>query len=84
MRARVLLSVACSGAGPAGDLTRVLTPDNAGLPKGLAVVLRTRKRAVEFEVTSQSPSTALSTVMAILRDVSLFEQVWLLSRAPGA
>jgi hypothetical protein len=35
---------------------------------------------VRFEIESESISTGISTSLALLRDISLFEQVWLLSR----
>jgi len=84
LKTRVVLSIDCYGIEVGKELTRVLTPDNEGPPRGLDIMMRARKGKVGFEITSDSPSTSLSTVLAILRDVSLFEQVWLLSRGQEA
>ena len=84
MKTRAVLSIGCSDIRAGRELARVLAPDNAGVPRGLNIAMNARQRAVRFDISSESPSSALSTVMAVLRDVSLFEQVWLLSRAPGS
>jgi hypothetical protein len=84
LKTRIVLSVGCSDIQAGRELARVLAPDNAGGPRGLNIVMNAEQGAVRFDISSESPSSALSTAMAILRDVSLFEQVWLLSRAPGA
>ena len=84
MKARAELSIGCSDVRTCGELARVLTPDNSGVPPGLKIVMNAKQETVLFDILSESPSSALSTVMAVLRDVSLFEQVWLLSRANGS
>ena len=84
MKARVELSIGCSDARACGELARVLTPDNTGVPSGLKIVMNAKQETVRFDISSESPSSALSTAMAVLRDASLFEQVWLLSRANGS
>ena len=84
MKTKVELSIDCSGTRAGKALARVLVPDNAAVPRGLNIVMGAKQGTVHFDITSSSASSALSTVMAILRDVSLFEQVWLLSRASGA
>jgi hypothetical protein len=38
---------------------------------------------IEFLVSSDSATAVLSTVLALLRDVTLFQEVWLLSRGEG-
>lgn len=81
MKTRVELGFYCPGADSARKLAAVLTPDNEGAPKGLELSMSADERGVTFRLGSDSPSTALSTILAILRDASLFEQVWLLSRA---
>jgi len=35
---------------------------------------------LEFVVSAGSPSGSLSTILAVLRDITLFQEVWLLSR----
>jgi hypothetical protein len=66
------------------SLAEVLAPDNEGLPKGLRLTMKGEESAITFRVKAESASTALSTVLAILRDVSLFQEVWLLSREKDA
>ena len=80
MSASVRLSVRCADDRVGRDLRSVLTPDNEGVPRGLRFSMGGSGRVVEFHIGSESPSTALSTSVALLRDISLFEQVWLLSR----
>lgn len=65
------------------SLLSVLAPDNQELPKGLELSVHGAGREVEFRVQSASPSTSISTVLALLRDVALFQEVWLLSRGKG-
>jgi hypothetical protein len=84
LKIRVSLSIACSSIQTGKELARVLAPDNAGAPRDLEIVMNERHGTVYFDIASRSSSTGLSTVMAILGDVALFEQVWLLSRAGGA
>jgi len=66
------------------SLASVLAPDNEGLPKGLRLAMEGEGSAMTFSVQAESASTALSTVLAILRDVSLFQEVWLLSHEKDA
>jgi len=64
-------------------LATVLAPDNEGLPQGMLLSMTTRGRTMEFEVSSGSPSSSLSTVLALLRDIVLFQEIWLLSSQRG-
>jgi hypothetical protein len=61
-------------------LSDVLSPDNEGLPRGLKLSVSQDARTLAYLVESDSPSTAVSTVLALLRDIVLFQEVWLLSR----
>ena len=61
------------------NLGSVLAPDNEGLPRGLRLSMKGAGRRMEVRVESESPSTAISTALALLRDVTLFQEVWLLS-----
>jgi len=76
---KAALAVYMAAAGVGRSLAAVLTPDNEGLPRGTLLSTKARGRALEFEVTSGSLSASLSTVLALLRDIALFEEVWLLS-----
>jgi hypothetical protein len=82
LKTRVRLSFDCPEERTARMLGSVLSPDNDGAPQGLELSMSTTETGVTFRLTTDSISTAFSTVLAILRDASLFEQVWLLSRAP--
>jgi hypothetical protein len=62
----------------------VLTPDNEGAPKGLRFSMGGSAEVLEFDIESESSSTALSTSLAVLRDISLFQQIRLLARAEDA
>jgi hypothetical protein len=46
----------------------------------MTLKMRARKGTLEFQIVSDSSSGAVSTAMAVLRDVHLFQEVWLLSR----
>jgi hypothetical protein len=61
------------------SLDSVLAPDNEGLPRGLMLSMKGADRRLEVKVESDSPSTAISTTLALLRDITLFQEVWLLS-----
>jgi hypothetical protein len=80
LRTSVRLAFECSETDVGGRLRSVLAPDNEGIPRGLAFTMGGSGKEVSFEVESTSPSTALATCLALLRDVSLFQEVWLLSR----
>ncbi len=83
MRAAAKLTVRLSGSNVGRKLSQVLAPDNEGLPQGMLLSMETQGKSIEFEVSSGSPSATLSTVLALLRDVTLFQEVWLLSRQGG-
>lgn len=83
MKAQAALTVLLAGAGEGRSLAAVLAPDNEGLPQGMLLSMQARGKAIEFQVTSSSLSASLSTVLAILRDITLFQEVWLLSSRRG-
>ena len=66
------------------SLLSVLAPDNKGLPKGLEFSAIGAGWGTEFQIESASPFTTLSTVLALLRDITLFQEVWLLSHGKDA
>lgn len=82
MSTRAKLSVRCASTLVGGALRSVLTPDNEGVPRGLRFSMRGSAKDLEFSISSESAPTAVSTCLALLRDIALFEQIWLLSR-PG-
>ena len=83
MRASATLTVRLSGAVQGKSLSAVLAPDNQGLPQGMLLSMATRGRVLELVVSAGSPSDSLSTILALLRDITLFQEVWLLSRQSG-
>jgi len=42
--------------------------------------MRVKEGTLQFLIASDSQSGAISTAIAVLRDVLLFQEVWLLSR----
>ncbi|MGD0318986.1 MAG: hypothetical protein ABSB56_04765 [Nitrososphaerales archaeon] len=80
MRTTIKLSIRCADVDVCRNLTSVLTPDNEGAPHGMTLRMRARKETLEFQITSDFPSGVVSTAIAVLRDVLLFQEVWLLSR----
>ncbi len=84
MRTSVRLSIRCSEKEVRTQLESVLSPDNEGAPKGLRFSMSGRAGTLLFRIESAAPSAGLSTAIAVLRDVSLFQEVWLLSRRKDA
>jgi hypothetical protein len=83
MKTRIRLSITCAGTDICHQLASVLSPDNTGAPHGMSLKMRARNETVEFQIASDSPAGAISTAMAVIRDVLLFQEVWLLSQARG-
>ncbi len=81
MKTTAVLRLKLSDGSARGNLVSVLAPDNQELPKGLDLSVRWVGREAEFVVESDSTSTSVSTVLALLRDIELFQEVWLLSRS---
>ncbi|MDE1853105.1 MAG: hypothetical protein KGI38_05065 [Thaumarchaeota archaeon] len=84
MKTTVQLMVGCSDATVRKKLASVLTPDNEGAPQGMKLSMAGAGRGLEFKIESGSPTSVLSTALAILRDVALFQEVWLLSQSKDA
>jgi hypothetical protein len=81
-RAKLTLKIANGSAKE--SLISVLAPDSKRLPKGLRFSMSFTDGVTEFRVESPSSSTSLSTVLALLRDIALFQEVWLLSHEKDA
>ncbi|MDG7008196.1 MAG: hypothetical protein JRN06_08120 [Nitrososphaerota archaeon] len=84
MNATAELELAMDGAGSVRKLSAVLAPDNEGLPRGLRLTMAGAGRSLRCRVESDSPSAAISTTLALMRDIALFQEVWLLSRTRRA
>jgi hypothetical protein len=76
------LSLSMAGHEERAGLDAVLSPDNKELPRGLSLTSRGEGKALELSVESDSSSTCISTALALLNDIALFQEVWLLSRQP--
>ena len=80
MKTTIRLSMRCLSVPVCCQLASVLTPDNEGTPHGMTLKMAANKETLEFRIESDSPTGAVSTAVAVLRDVFLFQEVWLLSR----
>lgn len=80
MRPRAVLDITCCDRNACEALVAVLTPDNEGGPRGLTTSLKRNGRVLRVQVEAETAATAISTCLAFLRDVALFQEVWLLSR----
>jgi hypothetical protein len=81
LKTAAMLALTCADEEVRKSLASVLAPDNEGAPRSLSLSVGGKGHTLELDVKSASPSTAISTALALLRDVALFEEVWLLSRA---
>jgi len=79
LKAELLLRVECAGPEIASDLAKVLEPDNHGLPRGLDLRMERSSGSLTFFASSDEPGDALLAVEGVLRDMELFQEVWLLS-----
>jgi len=80
LRTEARLSLHCKDPEVAIELEQVLTPDNVGMPHDQRFTMTRKDRTLVFVVDSESPVSTSSTLFSILRDVSLFQEIWLLSR----
>lgn len=80
MKATARLCVNCRDAGIADQLSQVLSPDNVGIPRNQRFSVSRSGRTLAFEVESEDTSSSFSTLLSILADTSLFQEIWLLSR----
>ena len=83
MRTRVDLQICCRDAPTAERLASVLAPDNEGAPRGMTLASEMDGRTLKVTVDSDSASSSISAALAVLRDSTLFGEVWLLSQRKG-
>ena len=81
MKPRAELVISCGDVEAVRALMSVLAPDNEGGPRGLGIAASAKGKDLVIQVAADSPTTLVSTSLAFLRDISLFREVWLLSRA---
>ncbi|HEV2225782.1 MAG TPA: hypothetical protein VGR56_03140 [Nitrososphaerales archaeon] len=84
MKVSVQLTFTCKDAEARRRLQSVLSPDNEGGPRSLKLSATRIGSELKFRVEADSLQTAVSTALSILRDVRLFEEVWLLSHDEDA
>jgi len=84
MKTSLRLTLGCAGSDTARKLAAVLGPDNRGVPGDQRFTMKLSGREVSFEIGSDRPSSAFSSLDSVLCDASLFQEVWLLSRARKA
>jgi hypothetical protein len=84
LKSTASLRVSLSGGRERESLASVLAPDNVDLPRGLALATSAEGNTLEYTIESESVSTCLSTVLGLLGDITLFQEVWLLSQGPDA
>jgi hypothetical protein len=68
----------------ADRLAAVLAPDNAGVPKDQGFSMSKVGGKLVFRAKSEVPSSLFATATSVLNDATLFQEIWLLSRAMGA
>lgn len=79
------LRIVCEDTGVCESLASVLAPDNRRAPRGLTIAMKRDGRTLTVTMNSDLPSAAVSGQASVLRDATLFQEIWLLShaRAPG-
>ncbi|MDG6909900.1 MAG: hypothetical protein JRM99_02185 [Nitrososphaerota archaeon] len=80
MKAKAALEISCADKRAREGLVAVLTPDNEGGPRGLGIELSGRGSRLSIRVEAATPATAMSTCLAFLNDIALFQEIWLLSQ----
>ena len=80
MKATLVLKVTCSDKATAKKLSMVLAPDNRGFPSDQRFSMAVGSGSLSFTVESERATSDLTTVLGILRDIALFQEIWLLSR----
>ena len=80
MKATATLKIRLSGIGERKSLQAVISPDNEGAPRGMKLGMSGTGSSMSFTVETGLASASLSTILAVLRDVSLFQEIWLLAR----
>ena len=84
MKTKARLTLRCSDADNARSLGEVLAPDNVRVPRGQRLSMHRSSASLEFEADSDQAKSLASTLLSVLSDASLFQEVWLLSRARDA
>ena len=70
------LRLTCSSEVEARSLALALTPDNKGVPKDQEFSTSQEGNVLVFHISSERTSGCFSTILSILSDADLFQQVW--------
>jgi hypothetical protein len=65
-------------------MAEVLAPDNTGFPHGQLFSTTRAGHTLSFSVKGDTLPSVCATVLSVLRDASLFQEIWLLSRGTDA
>ena len=84
MKTKATLTLNLAGSRVRESLQSVLAPDNEGAPRGMELKMHGSGVSLVFSAESDSAAASISAALAVLRDVSLFQEVWLLSQGKGA
>jgi hypothetical protein len=84
LRSEERLTIRCSDSHTADRLAAVLAPDNVGVPRDQGFSVSRVGAKLVFRAKSEVPSSLFATAASVLNDVTLFQEIWLLSREVGA
>ena len=84
MKVRCALSLKCPYAKTARMLADVLSPDNRSIPKEQNLIQSLDGGVLSFFIETGSIPSLSTTVLSLLTDAELFQEVWLLSRGGRA
>jgi len=73
------VEIECFGERQARALEATLSPDNNSIPKDQKFSAKRRGASLRFKVESARPSTTLSSIVSLLTDAKLFQEVWMLA-----
>jgi hypothetical protein len=76
-----LLKFDCRSSATARKLAAVLEADNRGVPIDQRLAMSVASRSVTITVGAARTGSGFTTVQSILRDVALFQEIWLISYA---
>jgi Transcription factor Pcc1 len=84
LNSKFVLRVRCRNAATAKSLAAVLSPDNKAAPSDQLFSMKVLSKSVALEVESERARSGFNTIRSVLNDVTLFREIWLISREQGA
>lgn len=70
------LELECTGEAEARSLEATLSPDNASIPRDQLFTMSRNGDLLLFRIESPRPSSASSSMLSLLSDARLFQDVW--------